>query len=80
MFNTFHARVPLIRWPLDHVFHSNHFTLLQLERGPAWGSDHFPVFIRLALTPEAAPAQPEPEPDADEQALADAKIADALDE
>jgi endonuclease/exonuclease/phosphatase (EEP) superfamily protein YafD len=55
MFNTFHARYPFLRWPLDHVFHSRHFTLARLERLPAFGSDHFPILVELVLAPERAP-------------------------
>ena len=50
MFNTFNANHWFIRWPLDHVFVSNHFTLKTLERLPDIGSDHFPLFVELALT------------------------------
>jgi endonuclease/exonuclease/phosphatase (EEP) superfamily protein YafD len=49
MFNTFHARIPLLRWPLDQVYCSEHFALSKLQRLPAIGSDHFPLLIRLAL-------------------------------
>jgi endonuclease/exonuclease/phosphatase (EEP) superfamily protein YafD len=51
MFNTFHAGLWFARWPLDHVFHSRHFRLLVLERLPAFGSDHFPMYARLAFNP-----------------------------
>jgi len=30
MFNTFHAGYWFIRWPLDHLFHSDHFTLSKM--------------------------------------------------
>ncbi len=50
VFNTFHADYPLIRWPLDHLFHSQHFTLQHIERLPSIGSDHFPLLARLAYT------------------------------
>lgn len=49
IYNTFHANVPLMRWPLDHVFHSEHFLLVELRRLPAFGSDHFPLLAELAL-------------------------------
>lgn len=46
-FNTFNAKHPLFRWPLDHVFVSNHFKLVHLARLSHVGSDHFPIFIRI---------------------------------
>nr|WP_271711556.1 endonuclease/exonuclease/phosphatase family protein [Marinigracilibium pacificum] len=49
-YNTFNAKYPLLRWPLDHVFCSHHFQLIQLETLPKIGSDHFPVLVDLALT------------------------------
>lgn len=54
MFSTFHARLPWLRWPLDHVFHDKRFTLVQLRRLRSIGSDHFPVFVELQLEPSAA--------------------------
>ncbi len=50
-FNTFHADYPFARWPLDHLFHSDHFTLLDIQRLPSIGSDHFPLLTRLSFTP-----------------------------
>jgi endonuclease/exonuclease/phosphatase (EEP) superfamily protein YafD len=51
MYNTFHADYFFLRWPLDHIFHSSHFTLKQIQRLPSIGSDHFPVFTTLMFTP-----------------------------
>ncbi len=45
--NTFHADYPLLRWSLDHVFHSTDFALVQMQRLPHIGSDHFPVYVVL---------------------------------
>jgi endonuclease/exonuclease/phosphatase (EEP) superfamily protein YafD len=56
-FNTFHVKYPLMRWPLDHVFCSKHFQLVELKRLPDMGSDHFPMFITLQLSKEAAKEQ-----------------------
>ena len=64
MYNTFHAGMPLLRWPLDHVFFTEHFKLVRLERLPKFGSDHFPIFVELAVV-HSAPAEHE-EPEADE--------------
>lgn len=45
--NTFHADYPLLRWSLDHVFHSNDFALVNMQRLAHVGSDHFPVYVVL---------------------------------
>lgn len=47
MFNTFHADHWFMRWPLDHLFHSNHFKLYDIRRMPHIGSDHFPLLTTL---------------------------------
>jgi len=76
-FNTYHARWPLLRWPLDHVFHSKHFWLRRLRRLPYWGSDHFPVLITLQFAPEAGHVQEESEASREEKREASEKIATA---
>lgn len=53
MFNTFHAKYPFLRWPLDHLFHSKHFTLRSMQRMPSIGSDHFALLTELSFTPHA---------------------------
>lgn len=45
--NTFHVDYPFLRWALDHIFHSPCFTLVDIERLPSIGSDHFPVLTTL---------------------------------
>jgi endonuclease/exonuclease/phosphatase (EEP) superfamily protein YafD len=77
MFNTFHARIPFLRWPLDHVFHSREFLLCEMRRLPAFGSDHFPVFVRLAYQPDAAARQQAPDARAEDRETAHAKMAKA---
>lgn len=57
MYNTFHAGHWWMRWPLDHLFHSDHFTLVALKRLPGFGSDHFPLFSELKLEPQRRPEQ-----------------------
>jgi endonuclease/exonuclease/phosphatase (EEP) superfamily protein YafD len=70
MYNTFHARY----WPLDHVFVSDAFLLRGLQRLPAFGSDHFPIFIALDHAPAASAVQEAPQPDADDRAEARDKL------
>lgn len=59
LFNTYNANNPLFRYPLDHVFHSNHFELVRIERMPSIGSDHFPMLIELQYVPAAEAEQDE---------------------
>ena len=66
--NTFHADYPLLRWSLDHVFHSTDFALVQMQRLPHIGSDHFPVYVVLQTGRVFEQAQEELEQtEADEQ-------------
>ncbi|MCL5975020.1 MAG: endonuclease/exonuclease/phosphatase family protein [Gammaproteobacteria bacterium] len=50
MFNTFHAKYWFMRWPLDHLFHSEHFKLYDIRRLPHFGSDHFALLTQLIYT------------------------------
>ncbi|MFO8046736.1 MAG: endonuclease/exonuclease/phosphatase family protein [Halomonas sp.] len=66
MFSTFHADYPLLRWPLDHVFSSEHFTLAAMQRLPHIGSDHFPILVTLCYRPSRADEHETPEADQEE--------------
>lgn len=70
LYATFNAKIPVLRWPLDHLFHDPRLTLVELRRLPFFGSDHFPVLVVLALQPEAAHRveAPSPEPGDREEA------------
>ena len=71
MFSTFHAEHPFARYPLDHVFHTRDFTLKELRRLSYTGSDHFPILVELAYSPEQKHKIPRPAPTATD--LADAQ-------
>lgn len=51
-YNSFHAKHWYLRFPLDHIFHSTHFTVSQVQRLAFVGSDHFPILIDLRYAPE----------------------------
>jgi endonuclease/exonuclease/phosphatase (EEP) superfamily protein YafD len=51
-FNTFNAKYPVFRWPLDHIFLSEDFLLREIKRLPSISSDHFPMYIKLKLRPK----------------------------
>jgi endonuclease/exonuclease/phosphatase (EEP) superfamily protein YafD len=79
---TFHADHRLLRWPLDHVFHSAHFRLQRLERLSHIGSDHFPIYIRLSYEPSGWQDQEKQleAVDADDLKEAEGKIVEGVSE
>lgn len=60
--NTYHAGSHIARFPLDHVFVSNHFRLVEMRVLPPAGSDHHAVFVALSHQPEAPEPEHEPTP------------------
>ncbi len=76
LYNTFDARHPVMRYPLDHVFASRHFRLVELRRLADIGSDHFPILVVLDLDPSAVAQQEEPEADAGDKEEAEEAIAE----
>ncbi|MDN3554870.1 endonuclease/exonuclease/phosphatase family protein [Halomonas maura] len=77
MFSTFHAHYPLMRWPLDHVFVSEHFTLRRMERLPDFGSDHFPILATLCYRPSRADEHDNPTATAEEHRDAEDTVEEA---
>ena len=73
-YNSYHSDKPLMRYPLDHVFHSNHFRLVDLRRLGHIGSDHFPMLVELSYEPDAQREQPGDVPDAGDEQEAEEKI------
>ena len=73
MYSTFHAKYPLLRWPLDHYFLSSHFRLVRMKVEKNINSDHFPISICLLLSHKDEENQMEA--DTEEKALAAEKIA-----
>ena len=77
-YHTFHAKLPFLRLPLDHLFHSNHFRLVEFRRLGYFGSDHFPVFVKLCWESDAEFVQEEldPTPEEVEEAKEKAEFAE----
>lgn len=76
LYNSYNANDRVWRYPLDHVFHSNHFRLVALHRLPHIGSDHFPMCIELSLEPDAPLEQPKTEEADGDQEAAEEKLED----
>lgn len=77
MYNSYSAKSLILRWPLDHLFHSEHFRLVDLQRLPAWGSDHFSIFVHLQFSNEGKAENDRPEADREDQEKATEKIQEA---
>lgn len=46
-YNTYHADYWFLRYPIDHIFLSRSFGLIDVRVLPSIGSDHLPMFIRI---------------------------------
>lgn len=69
LFNTFSANHWYARWPLDHVFVSRHLKVVDIQRLPNIGSDHFPLMVELAVTNDKQPESVAEEEEVDEERL-----------
>jgi len=78
LYSSFHADYPLIRFPLDHVFHSKHFRLVEIKRLPHIGSDHFPIYISLSYEKTAEFVHEEPVADPEDHLEAIETIQEAF--
>lgn len=74
LMSTFHAKYWFLRWPLDHLFHSDDFTLVSMRRLPKFGSDHFPIHVVLHHEPPAEAEQEAPVADAEDRDVAESLI------
>ena len=77
LYSTFHADHWWLRYPLDHVFHSDDLALVELRRLDPVGSDHFPIVIELAVDPVRRPLQVSPSEEAEDREEADEIIEEA---
>lgn len=70
LYSTFPVAYPVVRCPLDHVFHSKHFRLAEIRRLSSINSDHYPMYISLSLekTAEFTHEEPVAEPEEHEEA------------
>ena len=69
LFNTFSADHWYARWPLDHVFVSRHLKVVDIQRLPNIGSDHFPLMVELAVTNHKQPESVAEDEEVDKERL-----------
>lgn len=74
LFSTFHAKYPMLRWPLDHIFVTEHFTLVGMQRLDYFGSDHFPILATFCYRPSRKDEAETPEASAEERSEANDTI------
>src|SRR5687768_380562 len=51
-FNTYPARLPGLRYPLDYIFCTSHFDIVSMQVLPKFGSDHLPLIATIRLVGE----------------------------
>ncbi|MFG6157693.1 endonuclease/exonuclease/phosphatase family protein [Halomonas sp. 1390] len=71
LLSSYHAERPLWRYPIDHLFVSDGFHLVDLERVRVPGSDHFAVTATLAM---AQKDRAKPKASAEEQQKAEEMV------
>ena len=76
--NTFHADYRLLRWSLDHIFHSTDFGLVEMKRLSHIGSDHFPIYVVLQTGRIFEQQQEELEQSAEDEQEAEKAIRDGI--
>lgn len=76
LYNTYNVFVPLLRYPLDHIFYSREFGLLTLKKLEDIGSDHFPLLIGLNYEPDEDNTEGLEKTDTSEEAEVEEKIED----
>jgi len=63
LYPTFNAHSFIWRYPLDHLFHSDDFRVVELRTLPPIGSDHLPLLVELSHEPSAKVMQEGPKLD-----------------
>jgi hypothetical protein len=77
-YSTFHTQYKFLRWPLDHLLHSEEFSLNKIQVLPEVGSDHLPVYAKLELNTKAETQQEEYESSSEEEKMAEDNIEKAF--
>ena len=77
---TFNANYPLLRWPLDHLFVSPHFELMQIDLLRDIGSDHLPIYFRLCLKDSGSVRKVAPAASASTEGEASEELGEGIDE
>lgn len=77
VYPTFNANSWIWRYPLDHLFHTEDFRVVELRTLPHIGSDHLPLWVTLSYEPDAEETQEPPDLDPGDREDADEAVEDA---
>lgn len=80
LYNTYSVSVPLLRYPLDHIFYSKEFGLISMTKLESIGSDHYPMFINLSFEPGKDNARDLKKMDGEEEEEVEEKIVEGKSE
>ncbi|MDC7998937.1 endonuclease/exonuclease/phosphatase family protein [Gilvibacter sediminis] len=69
-FSTFPAQWPLLRFPLDLIFHSQTIQIKTLKVLPSVDSDHLPLFSSFCIQPQAQESREQLDPQEKEEVAA----------
>lgn len=78
-YSTFSSNYWFMRFPLDYIFNSADFGLIEMKRMAHVGSDHFPMYIKLQFNPQLEQVQQKPEATEEEEEEAREKAKSAID-
>jgi endonuclease/exonuclease/phosphatase (EEP) superfamily protein YafD len=77
IYPTYDAQSWIMSWPLDQILFQDELGLVEFDRLPDFGSDHYPVLARLCLAPDLADRQSAPAIEPGDLAEAETAIAAA---
>lgn len=77
LYPTFHAEHWYLRFPIDHMFHSEDICIDSMRRLDYYGSDHFPMYFSLWVE-NSVEADTHPHLDKDTKEEIEADIEDGV--
>jgi endonuclease/exonuclease/phosphatase (EEP) superfamily protein YafD len=74
IYTTFNAQNWFMRWPLDHILTTADFRHKESGTGVKYGSDHFPLWVKLTLESDKKQDQVADEPDEEDWKQAEKQL------
>lgn len=75
---SYNAQKPIFYWPIDHILATRELGVTGFDRGPAFGSDHWPVVADLCHRPDLAETRAAPPPEPGDIEAAESVISSAV--